>query len=86
MSSAKQLAALQLAESHQTQLAGGGASQRAISRLETIAEYPVALLVAICHAEGFGGRLLSLKPHPGGLLSSPEKLWRHLKLVASPRA
>lgn len=64
-------------------------SQRAISRLETVAEYPtVPLLVAICDALGASAdELLGLKPPPKAAAARqpPEekRLWRHLKLVAS---
>lgn len=66
-----------------------GVSQRAISRLETVAEYPtVPLHVALCEVlQTSADELLGLKPPPkvAGLRQPPEekRLWRHLKVVAS---
>lgn len=74
----------------QVQLASSlGVSQRAISRLETVAEYPtVPLLVALCEVlQTSADELLGLKPPPkvAALRQPPEekRLWRHLKVVAS---
>lgn len=66
-----------------------GVSQRAISRLETVAEYPtVPLLVALCEAlQASADELRGLKPPPktAAPRQPPEekRLWRHLKAVAS---
>lgn len=63
-------------------------SQRAISRLETVAEYPtVPLLVALCEAlQTSADELLGRKPPPKAALVRPgpeeKRLMRHLKRVA----
>lgn len=74
----------------QVQLASSlGVSQLAISRLETVAEYPtVPLLVALCEVlQTSADELLGLKPPPkvAALRQPPEekRLSGHLKVVAS---
>jgi transcriptional regulator with XRE-family HTH domain len=86
----RRLTALRLARGlTQTQLAVAvGASQRAISRLETIAEFPtVALLVALCHTlKASADELLGLRPSkqtPAPQPPEEKRLWRHLKRVAA---
>jgi transcriptional regulator with XRE-family HTH domain len=64
-------------------------SQRAISRLETVAEFPtVPLLIALCAAlHASADELLGLKaPRREAAprqLPEEKRLWRHLKVVAS---
>lgn len=74
----------------QVQLASAlGVSQRAISRLETVAEFPtVPLLIALCETlRTSADELLGLKapPRVAAPRQAPDekRLWRHLKVVAS---
>ena len=87
----QRLTALRLARGlTQVQLASTlGVSQRAISRLETVAEFPtVPLLIALCSAlQASADELLGLKAPPRAAaprqLPEEKRLWRHLKVVAS---
>lgn len=63
-------------------------SRRAISRLETVAEYPtVRLLIALCDVlQTSADELLGLKPPKvASFRERPEekRVWCHLKVVAS---
>ncbi len=86
----QRLATLRLARGlTQVQLAATlDVSQRAISRLETVAEYPtVPLLLQLCRVlKVSADELLGLKPAPRvePLRQPPEekRLWRHLRVVA----
>lgn len=73
----------------QTQLADAtGTTQRVVSRLETVAEYPtVPVLLEFCRVlKVSADELLGLKPPPKveAPRQAPEekRLWRHLRVVA----
>lgn len=73
----------------QTQLAAAtGTTQRVVSRLETVAEYPtVPVLLEFCRVlKVSSDELLGLKPAPRveAPRQPPEekRLWRHLRVVA----
>ncbi len=73
----------------QTQLAEAtGTTQRVVSRLETVAEYPtVPVLLEFCRAlKVSADELLGLKPppkvEPPRQPPEEKRLWRHLRVVA----
>ncbi|GMU63470.1 MAG: hypothetical protein AMXMBFR34_52330 [Myxococcaceae bacterium] len=73
----------------QTQLADAmGTTQRVISRLETVADYPtVPLLLELCRVlKVSSDELLGLKPpprvEPPRQPPEEKRLWRHLRVVA----
>jgi transcriptional regulator with XRE-family HTH domain len=73
----------------QTQLADAmGTTQRVISRLETVADYPtVPLLLELCRVlKVSADELLALKPpprvEPPRQPPEEKRLWRHLRVVA----
>jgi len=73
----------------QTQLAEAtGTTQRVVSRLETVAEYPtVPVLLEFCRAlKVSADELLGLKPppkvEPARQPPEEKRLWRHLRVVA----